>query len=153
MINPTLAPTVLGPEDRRAMLGNPSSEQYRTRVGFSILAVGFMLLFWAWGSWFYRNWVPVRAQAEALAHRDALENAETDQEAGAQGARAARTLPFFLLTALVIVLVFSVGGYVLLRVARRHRAAIERKRPPPSDTRDLWTMHKLPAEVEDEEYS
>lgn len=136
------------------MLGDPNSEQYRTRVGFAILAVGMLLLFWAWGSWFYRNWVPVHAQAEALAHRDALANAETQHETDVQGAKdstAARTLTFFLLTALVMVLVFSVGGYVLLRVTRRYRAAIDRKRPPPSDTRDLWAMNKLPAELEDEE--
>lgn len=134
------------------MLGDPSSEQYRTKVGFAILAVGMLLLFWAWGSWFYRNWVPVQAQAEALAHRDALADAETDQETGVRGAKAARTLPLLLMTALVMVLVFLFGGYVLLRVTRRYRAAIDRKRPPPSDTRDLWTMHKLPVELEDEEY-
>ena len=134
------------------MLGSPNSEQYRTRVGFSILAVGFLLLFWAWGSWFYRNWVPVHAQAEALAHRDALAVAETDQETGVRSAKAARTLPLYLMTAVVMVLVFLFGGYLLLRVTRRYRAAIDRKRPPPSDTRDLWTMHKLPAELDDEEH-
>ncbi len=134
------------------MLGNPSSEKHRTRVGFLILTLGVLLLFWAWGSWFYRNWVPVQAQAEALAHRDALADAEPDQNTGIQSAKAARTLPLFLMTALVMVLVFLFGGYVLLRATRRYRAAIDRKRPPPSDTRDLWTMHKLPAELEDEEY-
>ena len=112
------------------MLGSPNSEQYRTRVGLVILAVGFLLLFWAWGSWFYRNWVPVHAQAEALAHRNVLPVAETDQEIGVRGAKATRTLSLYLMMALAMVLVFLFGGYLLMRVTRRYRAAIDRKRPP-----------------------
>ena len=44
------------------ILGKPGSEQHRSRLGFILLALGLLLMLWAWGSWIFRESVPAKAQ-------------------------------------------------------------------------------------------
>ena len=134
------------------MLGDPGTERHRTRIGLLVLAVGFLLVLWAWGSWLYRVAPGANAQTNVRAHRDVDANARMESKDPVRTEKVTRTLPLFLVVTVVLVLVCLFGGYVLLRAARRYRAAVVRKRAPPSDARDLWAMHKLPPELEDEQY-
>lgn len=49
-----------------------------------------------------------------------------------------------LLVGFLLLLVFLVATYLLVRVGRRIRDNAGRKRPPPTDATDVWSMHKAP---------
>ena len=58
--------------------------------------------------------------------------------------KVAKTLPIFLMFGFILVIIFLVFSYLIVRTTRRYRAGIFRKRAPPTDTKDVWSMHQLP---------
>ncbi len=59
---------------------------------------------------------------------------------------AAGAVSLFVLVSVILVLVFLLGTFVLVRNARRRRATAERQPPAPTSADDVWAMHKLPEE-------
>jgi hypothetical protein len=49
---------------------------------------------------------------------------------------------------LVLLLVFLVGSYALIRFSRRFGNYLFRKKSPPTKTEDVWKMHRLPDSTE-----
>ena len=122
-------------------LGPSDSQANRVRVGLLCLAVGVVLMLWAWGNWFYRSSVAsetvdgagVRATGESMA----------EHGGAALGSSAALLLVF------LIFLVFLVGSYALVRWSRRFREVLLRTPAAPTPSDDLWSKHKLRGDEED----
>ena len=113
--------------------GTPAHEQNRTRLGLVFLVVGIVLVLWAWGSWIFRASVPAETGGALAEH--AAANPDV--------VRAVRLSPLVLLVGLLLILLVLFGSYTLIRAMRRHRAIADRKRPSPTASDDVWTMHKL----------
>ena len=62
----------------------------------------------------------------------------------AEAAALARLL-FYLL---VVVVVFLFGSYAIMRASRRFRGSLSARRSEPTETGDVWAMHKVPQELE-----
>ncbi len=65
-------------------------------------------------------------------------------------AKLASALSVFLLTGLLLALVFLLASYVLVRALRRIRRSIDWRRAAPTAVEDVWAMHKLPEDMSDE---
>jgi len=57
-----------------------------------------------------------------------------------EAARYAQALGLALVTALVLVLVFLVGSFIIVRSSRRYRASLERRRARPTQSDDAWSL-------------
>ena len=69
----------------------------------------------------------------------------------AEGAKArnlplAQAIRYVLFWLLIIVGIFSIGTLAMIRWSRRFRRRLLRKSPPPTEAEDVWTMHRLPTE-------
>jgi len=100
------------------------------------LAVGVVLLVWAWGNWMYRASMPTE-EGSFAARR-------VDSEPRTDALRTARSSSAVLLLGFVLVLVFLVGSYAIVRGSRRFREAFLRPKLRPTSADDVWAMHKLP---------
>ena len=60
--------------------------------------------------------------------------------------QAAPALALVLLVVFLVVLAFLIGGWIIVRSARRRRALTTRERTAPTPSEDVWAMHKLPAD-------
>lgn len=107
-------------------------EQRRTALGLAFLVLGLMLLMWAWGSWMYRT-----------STRSKPITVERSSEVDEDSEKAARMAPEMLIGGIVIVVVFLVGSLVFVRASRRYRKSLKRRPGEPTDTTDVWAMHKL----------
>jgi len=114
--------------------GNSDMEQRRSRLGLLFLVAGVLLVLWAWGSWIYRT--STRA-ASGIVAVDVADDAPVD------AAKVIRAAPMVLLGVALVVLAFLVASYVFVRASRRYRQSLERRPNPPTDSTDLWSMHKL----------
>ena len=123
-------------------VGTPGSDQHRTRLGLPFLVLGTILMLWAWGSWIYRASNPLETAGATSEHLPAPST---------KTVRAVRISPLILVVGLVLVLLFFFGSYAIVRAARRYRDLVGRKRPPPTPSDDVWTMHKLQDRPDDEE--
>lgn len=124
----------LGARPLPMTLGMRGSDQRRKRLGLPLLAIGIVLMLWAWGSWIYRS--SIRVEREGAIIQDApAPSPET--------IRAVGLSPLVLLVGLLLVLLVLFGSYTLIRAARRYRALADRKRPPPTPSEDVWAMNKL----------
>ncbi len=63
----------------------------------------------------------------------------------------ARALAIFLLYLLIFVLVFLLATYAILRASRRFRESLAKQKPERTDAGDVWAMHKLPEELENDD--
>lgn len=52
---------------------------------------------------------------------------------------------------LILVVVFLFGSYAVLRASRRFKNSLASRERSPSDSSDVWAMHKAPEELEIEE--
>jgi ABC-type Fe3+ transport system permease subunit len=116
------------------IFGGADKEQHRMKIGLVFLVVGVLLVLWAWGSWIYRT--SNRTEGVAVA-------VDVTHDAPAEKVKAVRAAPMVLLSVTLVVLAFLVASYVLVRASRRYRMTLERRANPPTDTRDVWSMHKL----------
>ena len=64
--------------------------------------------------------------------------------------RVSSAVAIAILAVALVLLVFFVTSYVLIRSARRFRMAAERKRPAPTPSEDVWKQHKLPENWDEE---
>jgi hypothetical protein len=135
------------------MIGDPGSEQHRARVGFLVLAAGLLLLLWAWGSWFYRTSMPENVPAETRAGHEPVQTPGRPASEPVERQRVVRALPSLLLLGALLVVVFLFGTYAFLRFSRRYRQLLDRERPPPADSRDVWSMHQVPEYDDEDTYS
>ena len=55
-----------------------------------------------------------------------------------------RGAALFLVVGFLLLLVFLIATYAMIRGSRRMRKAASHKRPPPTDATDVWAMHKAP---------
>lgn len=51
----------------------------------------------------------------------------------------------------IIVLVFLAGSYAIVRFSRRFRQFLLRRTEPPTHSEDVWSQHRVPPTLEDEE--
>ncbi len=119
-----------------------------------ILLVGMVFVIWAWMNAVVRvmyraSEVPVESVAVADDdQRDAPAPGERKRpEAGRLFAKAATPL---LAIGLLLILVFLLGTYVLVRSSRRFLDSTRRERAAPTPTPDIWSMHKAPEFPEEE---
>ena len=66
-------------------------------------------------------------------------------------AKLASAIALAVLAGMIVLLVFLVASYALIRSARRFRQAAEKNPPAPTPSDDLWLQHKLPEDWEDED--
>ena len=119
---------------------NQDLEQRRTMLGLAFLVMGLILLMWAWGFWIYRT----STRAQPIAVGKATEDAD-------DSAKAARIAPGMLLGGVLLFVVFLAATFVFVRSSRRFRSSLGRRARKPSDTTDIWAMHKLKEFPDDEE--
>ncbi len=116
------------------IFGGTEREQHRVKYGVLFLVVGVVLMLWAWGSWIYRT-------------SKTSEGASLAGDLGAQTLgeteKAVRLAPSVLLGVALVILVFFVASYVFVRASRRYRMSLERRTAAPTDSRDVWSTHKL----------
>lgn len=95
-----------------------------------------------------RRWIHNPARCASLAWPMALV-AQVDAPA-ADGARTVRAMGFVLVAVLLLVLFFLLGSLIFVRSARRYRSGVERRsrEPSPTESSDVWSMHKPPPESE-----
>jgi len=55
-----------------------------------------------------------------------------------------RGTALFLVVGFLLLLVFLIATYAMIRGSRRMRKAARHKRPPPTDATDVWAMHQAP---------
>lgn len=48
----------------------------------------------------------------------------------------------------VLLLIFFIAAWVIIRFSLRYRAYIFREKPPPTPSEDVWRMHRLPEDDE-----
>lgn len=113
------------------ILGQPGSEQYRTRLGLFMLVVGIILLLWTWSSWVYRAGVPAKVEGHAT---------ELATESASQRIQMLRSSPLFLMVFFVLILAFLVGSFVVVRTIRRYKEALARQQSAPTASDDVWSM-------------
>ena len=65
----------------------------------------------------------------------------------------AKALATVLVYLLIMVVVFMLGSYAIMRASRRFRGSLSRTRAEPTDAGDVWAMHKVPEELELEDES
>lgn len=107
-------------------------EQRRMTMGLGFLVVGLVLLMWAWGSWIYRT--------ANTAKPIAVSRVEGD---GEQAVKTVGIAPGMLIGGVILVVVFLAASFVFVRASRRYRQSLSRRSSAPSDTTDVWSMHKL----------
>ncbi len=103
-----------------------------------MLLVGIVLLLWAWGIWLYRTSVAPVAVAPLSDSPDTT----------ASRRAVVQSLPAFLAVGFVLLLALFVGTYLITRWARRLRERQVRRSAAPTDSRDVWQMHRLPRDEE-----
>ena len=108
------------------------SDQRRTTLGLAFLVLGLILLMWAWGSWIYRASNTAKPIAVGRA-----EDTPNDAE------KAVRIAPSMLVGGVLLVVVFLAASFVFVRSSRRYRQSLGRRGAAPSNTSDVWSMHKL----------
>lgn len=124
------------------ILGEPGSEQYRTRVGGLLLLAGVVLLIWAGSSWIYRTNVPGAFESGASATDGPVDHA-------ANRLTAIRSSPLFVMVALVLIISFFVGSIVIVRVIRGYRDSVLRKAQKATASDDVWAMHRPPRDADE----
>ena len=117
------------------IFGNSESEQHRIKLGILFLALGVVLMLWAWGSWVYRASQPAEGEQPVAA-------SPAPEEGGARPVEAARRASLFLLAGFLMVLAFLVGSYLLVRSGRRLRERLAVEPAAPTTAEDVWAMHK-----------
>lgn len=131
--------------------GSPGSVSSRHRVGLAVLALGLGLLFFAWVSWLYRTSNPDVALPAEVETQSSIVTPAQPGSAPRSDQRAAlvQAAPMLLLVTFLLVLVFLVGSFILVRGIRRHLAAGDHQRGPPTPTDDVWSMHRVRDDSDD----
>ena len=127
------------------ILGQPGTEQYRTRLGALFASIGVGMILSAWGMWVIRDSDAARADAIVRAGGGVV--APSTISGGgdrAERIEAARALPMMLLFIFFVVLTILIGTLVIVRAIRRHRVAVEHEQAEPTDSSDVWSQHRVP---------
>jgi len=122
-------------------------------MGFLFLILGLLFVFWAWGSWIYRSSVPAQAQAIVGAQTVGAEDALGTPGTLAKRTEVARAMWLYLLVVGGLVLLVLFGTYAVVRALRRYRTVLESGGPEHTENGDVWSMHRLPPDDEDEHTS
>jgi len=120
-------------------LGAGSSDRDRIRAGLITLAVGMLLLCLAAGMALMRGTAP----PELLAQQRA------DAAANADAVARARAALYALLYGTLAVVALATFAYAIRRYRKRLLQRTSRTtRPSPTDTTDVWAMHRLPEDAD-----
>ncbi len=116
----------------------------RTRGGLIALMIGLLLWLWVWLVVMLS--LPKEPKSR-ISHDLAPEMADmvlvTDDSPRAQDIR---TAPLMLLFGLVLIILFVLSSYILIRGSRRFAAGLEDKPAKPTQVTDIWSMHVVPDE-------
>jgi len=115
-------------------IGAHGPDEHRVRVAVIFLVVGIVLVLFAWGHWNFRTRV---GNVDSVVATDAPEEAT-------ESARIVRLAPLALLVAFLLLLVFLMGSFVIARASRRRRERTGRRPYKPTESQDVWAMHKPP---------
>ncbi len=129
------------------MYDEKSEDSHRIRAGLITLLIGVFLLLWVWMMIMLSSpQAPIRLNTP-MTHQDASGEPQRSSLRSPEDEDVARVLQGSLLmltTGLVLVLVFIIGSYVLVRGSRRFAASIVDRPSKPTPTSDVWSMHVLP---------
>lgn len=100
--------------------------------------------------------IPARCLCFVIAVAGGESVASGSGGAGTVPSEAARTkvaaaIAIAVLAGALVLLVFLVASYALIRSARRFRQAAGRDRPSPTLSDDVWAQHKLPEDWDTED--
>jgi hypothetical protein len=93
-------------------------------------------------------WLLAQAIAVADATGTVIANTAAGDAAPAEPASRSVHRLTLLLSATLIVVVVVMLGLILLRSLRRWREHVLREPPRPTPTSDVWSMHRLPDDVD-----
>lgn len=124
-----------------ALSGAPK-ERDRIHAGILVLVGGVTLIVFGWASWMYRT---AATQTPVLA----VKRVEATRPLDA--AEQVIVLTRWLAVGLGLVLIALFGSYVITRAVRRHRASLRRQPMAPTNSQDVWAMHRIPGDREDAE--
>ena len=131
----TPVPSALGRKANWMPWKTSNSEGRRIITGLVFLLLGILLVLWAWGFWVIRT-----TSNEVVATTAGTEPTElTPEQTTAVG-----VLPWVLMIALVLILVFIITSAALVRATRRYREAAARRHSTPTAYEDVWSMQRLP---------
>lgn len=119
-----------------------AKERDRIRAGILVLVGGVTLIVFGWASWMYRT-------AAVEAPVVISEPVETARPLDA--AALVIVLTRWLGLGLGLVLIALFGSYIITRAVRRHRASLGRQPVAPTNSQDVWAMHRIPGDREDAE--
>lgn len=144
-------------------LGSGDSDQQRMKSGLLVFTVGAALLIFVWLSAMCRGTPPPRGLIGTSTHAAGIDpGPPAATPAGSDAANPPRATPvekesfvrgaaIALGAGFLLVLMFLIGSYAMVRANRRRMQAAAHVRPPPSETKDAWSMHRVPPYGPDDE--
>jgi hypothetical protein len=135
-------------EMKNFLLFSSDAERNRNRRALVVFLIGMVFVIWAWMNLVVR--VMYRASEVPIDSVSVVEEEQTDAPAPSTGDRKeggrlfARAATPLLAVGFLLVLVFLVGTYVLVRSSRRFLEGTRRERASPTSTPDIWSMHRAP---------
>ncbi len=118
-----------------------STDQQRLRAGCAVLAFGVAILLSAWGMSVLRG--PESGGAEAIqSHK--LDPPDPARVLPAVGAG-------MVVYGTILTIIFFVSVTAFYRLSRNYRKNLLRKPPKRTPTADVWKMHRLPDNADDDQ--
>jgi len=118
-----------------------SSDQQRLRAGYAVLSVGIFILLCAWVLYATRG--PEGLGEVAVQHKK-LEPPDPGRVWPAVSAG-------MVLYGFILIIVLFVSVFAFLRISRHYRRQLLKKPAKPTPTTDVWKMHKVPHQAEDDD--
>jgi|GEM_PF-5611527 len=125
-----------------------NSQRSRFRIGFGFVLLGIVLLLFVWLSWLYRTSGPessstleTQTQSSVIGMERRLDNPQQDQRAA-----FVKIAPMLLVATFLLVLVFLLGSFILVRGIRRSMKAGDHQREPATSCDDVWSMQSVSRE-------
>ena len=117
-----------------------SSDQQRQRAGYAVLSLGIFILLCAWVLYAIRG--PEGLGEVAAQHRK-LEPPDPEQVWPAVSTE-------MLLYGCILIILLFVSLLAFLRISRSYRQHLLKKPSKPTSTTDVWKMHKVPDQPEND---
>ncbi|RJP32270.1 MAG: hypothetical protein C4547_14130 [Phycisphaerales bacterium] len=116
----------------------------RTRGGLIALVIGLLLWLWVWLMVMLGTPKPPKSRiSHELAEGSPDMVIVTEEHSAAPDVR---TAPLMLMFGLVLIILFVISSYVLIRGSRRFAASLDDRPAKPTEVTDIWSMHVVPEE-------
>lgn len=116
----------------------------RLRIGTVVLVGGASLVLFGVGSWMYRTSAVAPPTLRDAAIDDAVSEPPTEPVVA---------LARLLVIALIVAFVVLFASLLIHRIARRHFANLRRSRSTPTDSTDVWSMHRTPDITDEHDFT